>query len=319
MKSRGHEAMVLDAASISELIAAIISLSVPMAFAALGEVISERAGVINLGTEGVMLVGAISAFYISFFFGSNLAGVLLGAAGGALLGLVMAFISISLKQDQILSGLGIYFLGIGLSGFLYEASFGQVGSTIRITGLPQLPIPILSQIPVIGDSIFSQDIMEYLAFVTLILVIIVVGRTTFGLNIRAVGENPSAADTLGVSVTKIRYAAVIIGATLAGIGGAYLALSSHAFQAENITAGRGFIAVAMVYFGKWRPARAFFGTFLFGAAYLLGAFFQVVGSIIPYYFLLMVPYVLTLVVLVGIARGARPPSALGVPYKREGG
>jgi ABC-type uncharacterized transport system permease subunit len=312
-------AMVLDAASISELIAAIISLSVPMAFAALGEVISERAGVINLGTEGVMLVGAISAFYISFFFGSNLVGVLLGAAGGALLGLVMAFISISLKQDQILSGLGIYFLGVGLSGFLYEASFGQVGSTIRITGLPQLPIPILSQIPVIGDSIFSQDIMEYLAFVTLILVIIVVGRTTFGLNIRAVGENPSAADTLGVSVTKIRYAAVIIGATLAGIGGAYLALSSHALQAENITAGRGFIAVAMVYFGKWRPARAFFGTFLFGAAYLLGAFFQVVGSIIPYYFLLMVPYVLTLVVLVGIARGARPPSALGVPYKREGG
>jgi ABC-type uncharacterized transport system permease subunit len=312
-------AMVLDAASISELIAAIISLSVPMAFAALGEVISERAGVINLGTEGVMLVGAISAFYVSFFFGSNLVGVLLGAAGGALLGLVMAFISISLKQDQILSGLGIYFLGVGLSGFLYEASFGQVGSTIRITGLPQLPIPILSQIPVLGDSVFSQDIMEYLAFVTLIIVIIVVGRTTFGLNLRAVGENPSAADTLGVSVTKIRYAAVIIGATLAGIGGAYLALSSHAFQAENITAGRGFIAVAMVYFGKWRPARAFFGTFLFGAAYLLGAFFQVVGSIIPYYFLLMVPYVLTLVVLVGIARGARPPSALGVPYKREGG
>src|SRR5512136_1764436 len=257
-------AMILDAASISELIAAIISLSVPMAFAALGEVISERAGVINLGTEGVMLVGAISAFYISFFFHSNLVGVLLGAAGGALLGLIMAFISISLKQDQILSGLGIYFLGVGLSGFLYEASFGQVGSTIRITGLPQLPIPILSQIPVIGDSLFSQDIMEYLAFVTLILVVILIGRTTFGLNIRAVGENPSAADTLGVSVTKIRYAAVIIGATLAGIGGAYLALSSHAFQAENITAGRGFIAVAMVYFGKWRPARAFFGTFLFG-------------------------------------------------------
>ena len=311
--------MVLDAASISDLIAAIISLSVPMAFAALGEVISERAGVINLGTEGVMLVGAISAFCVSFFFHSDLLGVLLGAAGGALLGLVMALISISLKQDQILSGLGIYFLGLGLSGFLYEASFGQVGSTIRISGLPVLPIPILSKIPVIGDSLFSQDIMEYLAFVTLIVVILVVGRTTFGLNLRAVGENPSAADTLGVSVTKIRYVAVIVGATLAGIGGAYLALSSHAFQAENITAGRGFIAVAMVYFGKWRPARAFFGTFVFGAAYLLGAFFQVVGSIIPYYFLLMVPYVLTLMVLVGIARGARPPSALGVPYSREGG
>jgi len=311
--------MILDAASISDLIAAIISLSVPMAFAALGELISERAGVINLGTEGVMLVGAISAFYISFFHHSDLFGVLLGAASGALLGLLMAFISISLKQDQILSGLGIYFLGLGLSGFLYEAIFSQIGSTIRITGLPQLPIPILSQIPVIGASFFSQDIIEYLAFVTLIIVIFVVGRTTFGLNLRAVGENPSAADTLGVSVTKIRYVAVIAGATLAGIGGAYLALSSHAFQAENITAGRGFIAVAMVYFGKWRPARAFFGTFLFGAAYLLGAFFQVVGSFIPYYFLLMVPYVLTLVVLVGIARGARSPSALGVPYNREGG
>jgi ABC-type uncharacterized transport system permease subunit len=312
-------AMIIDAASISELISAIIALSVPMAFAALGEVISERAGVINLGTEGVMLVGAISAFYVSFFQHSNLLGVLLGAVAGALLGLMMAFISISLKQDQVLSGLGIYFLGLGLSGFLYEVSFSQIGSTIRITGLPQLPIPILSLIPVIGDSLFSQDIIEYLAFVTLILVIFVVGRTTFGLNLRSVGENPSAADTLGVSVTRIRYAAVIAGATLAGIGGAYLALSSHAFQAENITAGRGFIAVAMVYFGKWRPARAFFGTFLFGAAYLLGAFFQVVGSIIPYYFLLMVPYVLTLMVLVGIARGARPPSALGVPYNREGG
>jgi len=312
-------AIVLDAASISDLISAIIALSVPMAFAALGEVISERGGVINLGTEGVMLVGAISAFSVSFFQHSNLLGILLGALFGASLGLLMGFISISLKQDQILSGLGIYFLGLGLSGFLYEALFSGIGSTIRITGLPKLPIPVISQIPVLGDSLFSQDIVEYLAFVTLIVVIFVVGRTTFGLNLRAVGENPSAADTLGVSVTKIRYIAVIVGATLAGIGGAYLALSSHAFQAENITAGRGFIAVAMVYFGKWRPARAFFGTFLFGAAYLLGAFFQVVGSIIPYYFLLMVPYVLTLVMLVLIARGARQPSALGVPYVREGG
>jgi simple sugar transport system permease protein len=231
----------------------------------------------------------------------------------------MAFISVSLKQDQILSGLGIYFLGLGLSGFLYEALFSGVGSTIRIEGLPKLPIPLLSEIPVLGNSLFSQDLVEYLAFVVLIIVIFVFGRTTFGLNLRAVGENPSAADTLGVSVTRIRYAAVMIGAALAGIGGAYLALSSHAFQAENITAGRGFIAVAMVYFGKWKPARAFFGTFLFGAAYLLGAFFQVVGSFIPYYFLLMVPYILTLVMLVAIARGARQPTALGVPYTRESG
>jgi ABC-type uncharacterized transport system permease subunit len=312
-------AIVLDTASISSLIAAILELSVPMAFAALGEVLSERAGIINLGTEGVMLIGAISAFSISFFQSSDMLGILLGAVCGGMLGLLMAFLSISLKQDQILSGLGIYFLGLGLSGFLYEAFFKNIASTIRITGLTKLPIPLLSQIPILGTSLFSLDIVEYLAFVTLVLVIIVINRTTFGLNVRAVGENPSAADTLGVSVAKIRYVAVIVGATLAGIGGAYLALSSHAFQAENITAGRGFIAVAMVYFGKWRPARAFFGTFLFGAAYLLGAFFQVIGSIVPYYFLLMVPYVLTLVVLVAIARGARPPTALGVPYSREGG
>ena len=314
--------VVLDAAAISGLIASMLELSVPMAFAALGEVISERGGVINLGTEGVMLVGAISAFSGSFFMHDNLLGVLLGAFCGALLGFLMAFISISLKQDQILSGLGIYFLGLGLSGFVYEALFAksvQIGSTIRIEGLPKIPIPLLSQIPILGVSLFSQDIMEYLSFVTLIVVILVIGRTTFGLNLRAVGENPSAADTLGVSVAKIRFLAVIAGATLAGVGGAYLAISSHAFQAENITAGRGFIAVAMVYFGKWRPARAFFGTFLFGAAYLLGAFFQVVGSIIPYYFLLMVPYVLTLMILVAIARGARQPSALGVPYTRESG
>lgn len=311
--------VVLDAAAISGLISSMLELSVPMAFAALGEVISERGGVINLGTEGVMLVGAISAFSVSFFLHANLLGVLLGAFCGALIGLLMAFISISLKQDQILSGLGIYFLGLGLSGFVYEALFGQIRTTIRIEGLAKLPIPILSSIPVLGDSLFSQDIMEYLAFIALIIVVLIIGRTTFGLNLRAVGENPSAADTLGVNVTKIRFIAVIAGATLAGIGGAYLAISSHAFQAENITAGRGFIAVAMVYFGKWRPARAFFGTFLFGAAYLLGSFFQVIGSIIPYYFLLMVPYLLTLAILVAIARGARQPSALGVPYTRESG
>jgi len=310
---------IIDAASISGLIVGVLELSVPMAFAALGEVISERAGVINLGTEGVMLVGAICAFSVSFFLQSGLLGVVIGAIAGALLGLLMAFISVSLKQDQILSGLGIYFLGVGLSGFLYEALFSGVGSTIRIEGLPKLPIPLLSEIPILGNSLFSQDLVEYLAFVVLIIVIFVFGRTTFGLNLKAVGENPSAADTLGVSVTRIRYAAVMIGAALAGIGGAYLALSSHAFQAENITAGRGFIAVAMVYFGKWKPARAFFGTFLFGAAYLLGAFFQVVGSFIPYYFLLMVPYILTLVMLVAIARGARQPTALGVPYTRESG
>jgi ABC-type uncharacterized transport system permease subunit len=310
---------VFDAATISGLIASMLELSVPMAFAALGEVVSERGGVINLGTEGVMLVGAISAFSASFFMHSNLLGVLLGAFAGALLGLLMAFISISLKQDQILSGLGIYFLGLGLSGFLYEALFSEIGSTIRIEGLAKLPIPLLSKIPVLGGSLFSQDIVEYLSFVTLIVVMLVISRTTFGLNLRAVGENPSAADTLGVSVTKVKYIAVIAGATLAGIGGAYLAISSHAFQAENITAGRGFIAVAMVYFGKWKPARAFFGTFLFGAAYLLGAFFQVVGSVIPYYFLLMVPYIMTLIILILIARGARQPSALGIPYTRESG
>lgn len=311
--------VVLDAAAISGLISSMLELSVPMAFAALGEVISERSGVINLGTEGVMLVGAISAFSVSFFMHDNLLGVLMGAFCGALIGLLMAFISISLKQDQILSGLGIYFLGLGLSGFVYEALFSQIGSTIRIEGLPKILIPLLSTIPVLGSSLFSQDIIEYMAFVALIIVILVIGRTTFGLKLRAVGENPSAADTLGVNVVKIRYVAVIAGAVLAGIGGAYLAISSHAFQAENITAGRGFIAVAMVYFGKWRPARAFFGTFLFGAAYLLGSFFQVIGSIIPYYFLLMVPYLLTLVILVAIARGARQPSALGVPYTRESG
>jgi ABC-type uncharacterized transport system permease subunit len=311
--------VVLDAAAISGLISSMLELSVPMAFAALGEVISERGGVINLGTEGVMLVGAISAFSVSFFLHENLLGVLLGAFCGALIGLLMAFISISLKQNQILSGLGIYFLGLGLSGFVYEALFGQIRTTIRIEGLPKLPIPFLSLVPVLGDSLFSQDIMEYLAFIALIIVVLIIGRTTFGLNLRAVGENPSAADSLGVNVAKIRFIAVIAGATLAGIGGAYLAISSHAFQAENITAGRGFIAVAMVYFGKWRPARAFFGTFLFGAAYLLGSFFQVIGSIIPYYFLLMVPYLLTLAILVAIARGARQPSALGLPYTRESG
>jgi len=301
-----------------------ITLSLPIAYAALGELIGERSGVINLGTEGIMLMGCFAGFSLTFIFDNPWYGLAFSVLMGALMGLLMAFLAVSLKIDQIVSGMGVFFFGLGLSAFLYRVQFAQFQGLPSIGGFESLRIPGLTELPVVGRLIFGGDPLFYIALLALVATIVLLDKTMLGLKIRAVGENPGAADTLGVSVTKIRYIALIIAGILASIGGATYVIETHVFQ-ENLTAGRGFIAVALVYFGKWKPIRTFLGTLLFGGAFALLPYAQFGGvcvtpeTCIPSYIILMIPYLLTLVTLIAVSRRAKEPSALGVPYRREAG
>jgi simple sugar transport system permease protein len=301
-----------------------ITLTLPIAFAALGELITERSGVINLGTEGMMLMGSFAGFSLSFLLKDAWYGFAFSILVGVLMGILMGFLSITLKIDQIVAGLGVFFFGLGLSAFLYRVQFGVGRGLPSIRGFENAQIPLLSNLPVVGPLLFGQDPLFYIAILTLIATIFLLDKTMLGLKIRACGENPAAADTLGVSVVRIRYLTLIIAGILASIGGATYVIETHVFQ-ENLTAGRGFIAVAMVYFGKWKPIRTFLGSLLFGGAFALLPYAQFGGvcltptTCLPSYIILMIPYLLTLVALIAVSRRAREPSALGTPYRREAG
>lgn len=301
-----------------------ITLSLPIAYAALGELIAERSGVINLGTEGMMLMGSFAGFSLSFVYNDAWYGFFFAILVGAIMGLLMGFLTISLKIDQIVAGLGVFFFGLGLSAFLYRVQFPPGAGLPSIRGFDSLHISGLSELPVVGPLLFAQDPLFYIAILVLVATIFLLDRTMLGLKIRAVGENPSAADTVGVSVARIRYLTLIMAGILASIGGATYVIETHVFQ-ENLTAGRGFIAVGLVYFGKWKPVRTFLGTLLFGGAFAVLPYAQFGGicvtpdTCIPSYIILMIPYLLTLVVLIAVSRHAREPSALGTPYRREAG
>ncbi len=303
-------------AFLVSLLAATIRLATPIVFAALGEIITELAGILNLGVEGIMLMGAFAGFWGAYQTGSLWLGVLLGILVGALMALLMAFMSVTLRVDQVISGMGIYFLGLGLSSFLYRVTFGVRTVPPTIEGFKEAPIPLLSRIPFLGPILFQQNILVYLAILLTPLLVLVIHRTTLGLMIRATGENPRAADTLGVNVSLIRYLCVVLGGILVGLGGVVLSTAHLKMFWENMTVGRGFIAVAIVYFGKWHPYRTFAGALLFGGAYALQLWLQALGAPVPHQLLLMFPYILTIAVLAMVARGAKGPAALGVPYKR---
>jgi len=307
---------IVGSAFIISLLAATIRLATPIIFAALGELITERAGILNLGVEGIMLMGAFVGFWGAYQMGNLWLGVLLGVLVGALMGLLMAFMSVTLRVDQVISGMGIYFLGLGLSSFLYRVTFGVRAVPPTIEGFKDVPIPLLSRVPFLGPILFRQNILVYLALVLVPLSVVALYRTTWGLMIRATGENPRAADTLGVNVFFIRYLCVVLGGILVGLGGVVLSTAHLKMFWENMTVGRGFIAVAIVYFGKWHPYRTLFGALLFGGAYALQLWLQAMGAPVPHQLLLMFPYILTIAVLAVVAREARGPAALGIPYRR---
>lgn len=292
-----------------------IPLSVSLLIAGLGEMFTQRSGIFNLGVEGIMMFSAFVGFYVVYILGTPLLGIVAAMLIGALMGLVMAFVSVTFKSEQGISGIGLYMLGWGLSGTLFRV---YVGGISTIEGIERLNIPVLSDIPVIGPILFSQNPMVYLAYGLVPLAWYLLFRTSWGLKVRAIGTTPQAADTLGISVERIRYQCTILGGMMAGLAGAYLSIGQAHMYADNITAGRGFIAVALVYFGRWKPTGIMYGALLFSMAHALQRSIQVYGIEFPYEIAVIFPYVLVIVVLALTYKVQNlGPLALGKAYDRE--
>ena len=299
--------------AIVGIITSGLRLATPYLFAALGEMFAQRSGVVNLGVEGIMLMGAFSGYYALLHTGNPWLGLLVALVVGALMGLLMAVISVTMQAEQGISGIGLSLFGLGLSSLLMKV---LVGTPTGVTGFQEIHFPVLSDIPVLGELFFNYTILTYAAFLLVPITWWVLTRTTLGLKIRAVGQNPEAADSLGVSVNRVRYTTVILGGALAGIAGASLSISILNIFQENMTNGMGYIAVALVYFGSWRPLGILAGALLFSLVNALQLWIQVLGLPISPDFAVMLPYVLTIVVLALTARQIRQPAALTKPYER---
>jgi simple sugar transport system permease protein len=306
---------LFSATVIIGILASGIRLATPYLYAALGETFGQRSGVLNLGVEGQMLLGAFAAFYIALNTDSLGLGVLAAVLVGAVMGLAMAVVTINLQAQQGISGIGFYLFGLGMSELLFHKLLGTVET---VSGFSPIHIPILSDIPAVGEILFSQNILVYGAFALVPVAWFVLNKTTLGLKIRAVGENPQAADSLGVSVNRIRYFTIILGGIMSGIAGASLSIALLNVFQQNMTSGLGFIAVALVYFGGWRPWGVLLGALLFSMVNSLQLWVQVLGIPIPSDFAVMMPYILTILALVVTVQRVRGPSALTKPFEREG-
>ncbi len=295
------------------ILTSAVRLATPYLYASIGEAFAQTSGVFNLGVDGIMLVGAFIGFYVALNTGNLWLALLAAALAGLLMGLLMSFISVTLKAEQGISGIGLYMFGLGLSSLLFKK---LVGTVQTIPGFSAVRVPGLGNIPVIGDIIFNQSLLVYGAFLLVPLAWWVLDKTTLGLKIKSVGQNPAAADTLGVSVNRIRYFSVCLGAVMAGIAGASLSLSLVNLFQENLTAGQGFIAVALVYFGGWRPLGILGGALLFSSINSLQLWMQVLNVNIPSDILLMMPYILTIAALAFASNKARQPAALNHPFER---
>lgn len=296
------------------ILASGIRLATPYLFAAIGETFSQKSGVLNLGVEGQMLLGSFVAFYVAFNTGNLWLGLLAAMIVGALMGLAMAYVTVNLHAQQGISGIGFYLFGLGMSELLFQILMGTVET---VQGFPRVYIPGLSDIPGIGEIFFNQNVLVYAAFLLVPISSFVLNRTTLGLKIRAVGENPDAADSLGVNVARIRYFTITLGGILSGIAGASLSIALLNVFQQNMTSGLGFIAVALVYFGGWKPLGVLWGALLFSMVNSLQLWIQVLGIPIPSDIAVMMPYVLTILVLIASVSRIRSPSALSKPFERE--
>jgi simple sugar transport system permease protein len=298
---------------ITGILASGIRLATPYLYAAIGETFGQRSGVLNLGVDGQMLLGAFAAFYVVLTTNNLWLGLLAAILVGALMGLAMAFITVNLQAEQGISGIGFYLFGLGMSDLLFQKMLGTVET---VSGFRPLNIPILSDIPIIGEIFFSQNILVYIAFALVPISTFVLNKTTIGLKIRAVGENPEAVDSLGVSVGAVRYYTIIQGGILSGVAGASLSIALLNVFQQNLTSGLGFIAVALVYFGGWRPLGVMVGSLIFSMVNSLQLWVQVLGIPIPSDIAVMMPYVLTILALVVAVQRVRPPSALTKTFER---
>jgi simple sugar transport system permease protein len=306
-------AQLFSAAALIGIVASGIRLATPYLYATIGETFGQRSGLLNLGVDGIMLMGAYAAFFTTFTTGSLGLGLLAAIVVGGIMGAAMAFFSVTLKAEQGISGIGVYLFGLGMSNLLFRKTLGTVET---VSGFAPIHVPILSDLPVIGPIFFNHNALVYAAFALVPISWFVLNKTTLGLKIRAVGENPEAADALGVSVERVRYLAETVGGALAGIAGASLSIALLNVFQQNLTNGMGFIAVALVYFGRWRMVGALAGSMLFSIVNALQLWMQVLGVPVPPDFALMMPYVLTIVVLAFTAGRVRAPAALSKPFER---
>lgn len=301
---------------LQSLLEATLRMAAPMIYTSVGETYNERAGVVNIGLEGLMLIGACTAYLVMFGTHSITLAVAAGALVAGLFGIVFAFVTVTLQANQIVTGTAFNLIGLGLSSFVYRVVFGTMQAA-RIEPMATTPIPLLSEIPVLGPIFFQQNLLVYGALLLPLVAALVLNKTMLGLALRAAGEHPKSVATAGLSVTKLRYGAAIFGATLAGIGGAYLTVAWANVFVENMVAGRGFIALAIVVFGRWRPIGVLLASLLFGLTYALQLRLQVQNLQVAYQFLLILPYLATLVAMILLRGESVQPKALGTPFKER--
>jgi ABC-type uncharacterized transport system permease subunit len=304
---------ILAQGIILGMLATGVRLATPFLLAALGEMFAQRSGVYNLGIEGIMLLGAFLGFFATLHLGNPIFGVLAGLGTGAVLGFLMALVSVTFKAEQGISGIGLYMFGLGLSGLLFRL---YVGGITSIKGLQPVSIPLLCDIPCLGSILFQHNWLVYLVYILVPLAWLILNRTTWGLKVRAAGTKPEADDTLGVSVDGVRYQCLILGGAMAGLAGAFLTVGQANMFVDNITAGRGFIAIALVYFGRWNPWGIMAGSLLFSMADAFQSMVQVLGIRFPYELAVMLPYLATIIALAVSFGRVWAPAALGKVYER---
>jgi len=305
---------LLDVINVG-LFAAALRMATPIAFASLGGIFSERVGIINIGLEGIMLTSAFTGVAVSYFTLNPWLGVLAAILAGGLLGLFHALLTVKFLGNHIVSGTGINIFAMGFTAYMSQILWGSRGASESVRGLEVVSIPLLKDVPVIGDIIGNHTPLVYILFIITVISHIVLFKTPIGLRIRAVGEHPAAADTAGISVFKMKYLCVMVSGMLAGLGGAFLSLGHLNLFTWGMTGGRGFIAMAAMIFGKWMPFGAFGASFLFGFADALQMRLQALG-LLPPQIILTIPYVLTVAVLAGAVGKAVPPSDYK-PYVKD--
>ncbi len=315
----------MNVSLLASLLSITLRAGTSLLYATIGEIYTERAGILNLGVEGMMMLGAVAGFATAYHSGSLILGTTAALLAGALLALVHAFLSVSMRANQVVSGLTLTLFGTGLASFLGQR-LGPGGT--RLVGLvgpslTRIPVPVLSDLPVVGSSLFTQDLLTYALYLLVPAAWWYLYKTRAGLYMRAVGENPQTADAMGIRVAMNRYLYTVVGGALAGLGGAHLSLAYTKGWTENITGGRGWIAVALVIFAMWDPLRAVIGAALFGGINAVQFRMQAAGTSIPAALLNMLPYVATILVLVVVTwwetlqKRIGAPAALGLPYARE--
>ena len=305
-----------DVVTWSALFAAMLRFATPLLFGALGGIVSERSGVVNIGIEGMMLMGCYFGIYGADIGGSWVIGLLVAMVAGGVLALVHAAFSVTLRADQIVGGVAINLLAVGITGYLYVDHYGDQGTPDDVSRVPDVTLPLIKDIPFVGDAIGKTNLMTWLAILVVIGLAVFLFRTPQGLRLRSVGEHPRAAETVGLSVIRTRYLAVIASGVLAALGGAYLSIGFLGSFNQNLTAGRGYIALAVVICGRWRPGGALAFACLFGFSSAIAQrlpTFSDSGAVL----FQALPYVLTIIVVAGVIGRSRPPAAIGQPYTRE--